>query len=94
MSKLIIIPIIILLLQIAGYMFLFYGNKHGHADVPIAWIIFNILGIFNLIVLVLSYFLFFNSENKISFWWIPVTIAVITIIILIIQYIRMAMGKF
>ncbi len=93
MSKFIIIPII-LLLQIAGYIFLFYENKHGHADFPIEWVIFNILGIFNLIVLVLSYFLFFNSENKISFWWIPVTIAVITIIILIIQYIRMAMGEF
>lgn len=93
MSKFIIIPII-LLLQMAGYMFLFYVNKHGHAHVPIEWIIFNILGIFNLIVLVMSYFLFFNSENKISFWWIPVTIAVITIIKLIIQYIRMAMGEF
>lgn len=93
MSKFIIIPII-LLLQMAGYIFLFYKNKHGHADFPIKWVIFNILGIFNLIVLVLSYFLFFNSENKISFWWIPVTIAVITIIKLIIQYIRMAMGEF
>lgn len=93
MSKFIIIPII-LLLQMAGYIFLFYENKHGHADFPIKWVIFNILGIFNLIVLVLSYFLFFNSENKISFWLIPVTIAVITIIKLIIQYIRMAMGEF
>lgn len=34
MSKFIIIPII-LLLQMAGYIFLFYENKHGHADVPI-----------------------------------------------------------
>ncbi len=92
MKKLIIIPIIVLLLQFAGYLFMFYMDKYGPPDAPIAFVILNFLALFNAIVLILSYFLYFNSKNKINFWIIPIAIAVITIVMLIIQYIRMAMG--
>lgn len=62
-----IIPGIIFILQILGYLFLYFNSKLGHADIPIAWILFNFLGIFNFIVIILSYFFYFRIEGETNF---------------------------
>lgn len=87
-----IIPVFLIILQTLGYVCLFYVDKYGDARVPFAFMILNVLAILNALILILSYFLFFRAKNKTKLWHIPIFIAIGTILILLVQYIRMLIG--
>lgn len=88
-----IIPSIILLLQIIGFVFYLFITKKAPPDAPVGFVLIHFYAIGNLIVLIASYFFYFTSANKTYLWLLPITIAVINIIIVIVMQIMMAIGK-
>ena len=64
MNKLTIIPCVIAFLQLISLGHLYYIHKYRSTQFPADLIELNILAILNIGVLILAYFLYFNSEKK------------------------------
>jgi hypothetical protein len=94
MNKLMIIPFLITSAQIISIIHLYYTFKNNSTQIPAAFIELNILAFLNAIVLILAYFLYFKSENKLNLWYVPISIAIATILSLLIVYIVMFISKY
>jgi hypothetical protein len=94
MNKSIIIPVIITLLQIASFVHLHYTHKYKSGQFPADFIELNFLAIINIIILIIAYFFYFNTEKKEIIWLVSIGLAVMTIFLLIILYILMFMNKY
>lgn len=89
-----IFPGIIILIQLISLGHLYYTYKYGSTQIPAAFIELNILAVFNIVILILSYFFYFNAAEKQTLWWVPVCIAAIIIIFTLICYIIMGLDKY
>lgn len=94
MNKLQIFPIIIIAIQLISLGHLYYTYKYGSTQIPAAFIELNILAAANIIILILSYFFYFNATEKQSLWWVPVSISAIVIVFTLICYIIMWIDKY
>ncbi len=89
-----IIPILIIFGQVLSIMHLYNTYKHGSGQIPAAFIELNILGVFNIIILIIAYFCYFKSDNKLNLWYVPIGIASLTIFVLLITYVVMLVSKY
>ncbi len=94
MNKLTIIPCLIAFLQLISLGHLYYMHKYRSTQFPADLIELNILAILNIGILILAYFLYFNSEKKTGFWLIPIVISVLVIISLLLVYLWMGINKY
>lgn len=94
MNKLQIFPIIIIALQLISLGHLYYTYKYGSEQIPAAFIELNILAVLNIVVLILSYFFYFNTSDKQQLWWLSISISTIIIVFTLICYIIMWIDKY
>ncbi|PWN71278.1 hypothetical protein C1631_001250 [Chryseobacterium phosphatilyticum] len=94
MNKLQIFPVTIIVLQLISLGHLYYTYKYGSTQIPAAFIELNILAVLNIVVLILSYFFYFNTPEKQGLWWLPITISVLIIVFTLICYIIMGIDKY
>ncbi len=94
MNKIIFLPATIMILQIISLAHLYYTYRYNDSHIPVALIELTILAIVNVLVVVISYFLYFKVENKEQLWLIPISLAGLTILILLIVYIIMFVYKY
>jgi hypothetical protein len=86
MNKSIIIPVFITIFQIISFMHLFYTHKYGSAQLPADFIELNLIAFCDVIVLIMAYILYFTVKNKEILWLAPISLALITIVALIVIY--------
>jgi hypothetical protein len=94
MNKVSILPIVISIIQFSGLLHLLYTYKFSDSQIPRAFIELHIWSLLSVIVLIFSYFFYFNPKEKINLWLIPIGISFATIVTLIICYIVMAINKY
>ena len=94
MNKLTIIPCVIAFLQLISLGHLYYIHKYRSTQFPADLIELNIFAILNIGVLILAYFLYFNSEKKTGLWLIPIVISVLIIVSLLLGYLWMWINKY
>ncbi len=92
MNKL-IIPTTILIVQILGLIFYFYIDREAPPDAPVGVVLIHFYALCNVIVLIASYFGYFTRAKKSWLWLLPITIALINIVIVVVMQIMMAIGK-
>jgi len=83
-----ILPILILILQLASLVHLYILNKTGHAHIPMAFIELHIIIIANIIVFSSIYFFVYKIKLE-SFWVLPLIMALILVLLLVYFYVRM-----
>jgi peptidoglycan biosynthesis protein MviN/MurJ (putative lipid II flippase) len=94
MNKNIILPILISVTQITSFGHLYYVNKYGNSHIPITLIESTILSLFNILLLMGIYFFVYRTEHKIELWIIPISLAVLMILIVLIVYLIMFVNKY
>ncbi|WP_410696485.1 hypothetical protein [Chryseobacterium sp. SIMBA_028] len=94
MRKITILPIIIVLLQLAGIGRIVYSNIYGNSHIPQFFIELNILAVLSFVIFIFSYFMYSKANKKTKWWLAPVYISILIILTLIVCYIMMAVDKY
>lgn len=94
MLRIHITPIIITILQISGIGRVWYIYLYEDGQIPQSFIELNILTVFNIGVLILFRFRYFNPGKKIGLWLLPISISLLIIFILVISYLSMGFEKY
>lgn len=94
MNKNKILPILIGIAQIMSFGYLYYVNKYGNSHIPIALIESATLSLFDILLLIGIYFFVNKPEHKFKLWVIPISLAVLKIIIVLIVFFMMFINRY
>ncbi|REC59881.1 hypothetical protein DRF65_23505 [Chryseobacterium pennae] len=94
MSTVNILPIILLILQLAGISHVWYSYLYKDGQIPQSFIELNILAVFSIGVLTLFRFRYYKPGKKRGLWLFPVSISFLIILTLLISYTVMGIEKY
>lgn len=86
MKKLFNLPVSITIIQLISFAHLIYTHKYKAGQYPADLIELNIIAFLNSIVLGMSYVFYFKAGYKENFWVIPVSFALVPIMMVLIVY--------
>lgn len=89
-----ILPIIMIILQLAGISHVWYTYSYKDGQIPQSFIELNILALFSIGVLVLFRFTYYKASKKAGLWLLPISISFLVILVLTISYILMGIDKY